>query len=128
MNSAIPRGSHPARRMICSADAIRFALVVAAELQHVAAGEDSRAGLRGARGAGIVAEHGAEQTEKAVRDQLLRDLIGGVALRDVRDLVRQHAGQLRFVRGRVQDAAMDPDRAARQRERVELAVVRDRKL
>ena len=43
----------------------------------------------------------------------------------MRDLVGEHAGDLRLVRGRVQDAAMDPDRAARQRERVEVTIVRD---
>ena len=66
------------------ADPIRVALVVAAELQHVAPGEHTRAGLRGSRRAGIVAEHRAEQSEKAVRDQLFGDLAGGVALGDVR--------------------------------------------
>ena len=104
MKSAMPRGSHPAPLHDLEPDAIGFALVVAAELQHVAAGEDSRADLRGARAAGIVAEHGAEQTEKTIGDQLLGDLIGGVPLRDVRDLVGEHAGDLRLVGGRVQDA------------------------
>ena len=32
-----------------------------------------------------------------------------MALSDVRDLVRQHSGYLRFVRGRMKDAAMEPD-------------------
>ncbi len=47
-------------------------------------------------------------------------------LGDVRDFVRQHAGELRFVLRRRDCAAMDPHRSARQRKRVDLPVVRDR--
>ena len=52
MKSAMPRGSQPARCMICDADRVRLALVVAAELQHVAAGQQPRARLRRAGRAG----------------------------------------------------------------------------
>jgi len=45
-----------------------------------------------------------------------------MALRHVADLVRHHGGQFRFGLGRHQQAGMDGDEAARQRERVERRV------
>ena len=44
----------------------------------------------------------------------------------MRDLVREDACNLRFVRGHVHQSPMDPDRPARQGKRVDLAVVHDR--
>ncbi len=45
-----------------------------------------------------------------------------MALRDVRDLVRQHAGELRLVLGRGDEARVDADEAAGQREGVDRRV------
>ncbi len=73
------------------ADAIRFALVVAAELHQVTAGEHLGPGLSRMRAAGV-AEQRAEEPEEAVRDRSL---------------------------------GIDPYRAARQCERVDVAVVGD---
>jgi len=41
----------------------------------------------------------------------------------MRDLVRQHARNLRFVAGRVQHTTIDPHRTAGQGERVDLSVI-----
>ncbi len=43
----------------------------------------------------------------------------------MRDFVREDRGELRFVARRLHRAAMDPDGPARERERVELAVIGD---
>src|SRR6185503_6969199 len=47
--------------------------------------------------------------------------------RDVRDLMRKNAGELRLVPRRLDRTAVHPDGAARKRERIDLAVVGDRK-
>ena len=47
---------------------------------------------------------------------------------DVADLVAEHAGQLRFVVEKRQDAARDVDEAARQRERVDCRLIDDGEL
>jgi len=108
------------------ANPIRFAFVVATELQQVTAGEDLRTQLSGARPAAVVPQHGAEQADQAVRDEPVRDLLGGVASCNVRDLVRKDACELRLVPRRLDGAAIDPHRPAGQGEGIDLAVIRDR--
>lgn len=47
----------------------------------------------------------------------------GVATRDVGDLVGEHASHLRVIVGDLQDAAIDPDRSARQGEGIHLPCI-----
>ena len=125
MNSSRPWASQPARRTNLGSHAIRFAFVVATELQHVAACQHLRASLS-RPGAPIVAQDGAEQAQQTIRDEALGQLIRGVPSRNVRHFVREDAGELRLVGRGLQGAPVDPYRTAGQREGVDLFVVRNR--
>ena len=108
------------------AHAIRLLLVIAAELQERAAGDVPRRDVRGGRAAGV-AQQRPQQAQAKVRHHRVRQLLRRVPLRDVCDLVREDAGQLRLGARRLHRAAIQPHGAARQRERVDLAVVSHRK-
>ena len=113
----------PRLRHDVDADTIRRALIVSREFEHHAVGRDSRRDLGRRRARALIAEHGTQQAKQAVRHGALGNLARRVTLGDVRDLVREDAGDLRFVGSRRENAAVHPHRAARQRKRVQLGVV-----
>ena len=102
---------------------VGFPFGVATELHHRRLRRDAGAELRDLRGSAVATEDRAENAEPDVRERPLRDLLGGVAIGDVGDLVRDHAGQLGLGLRGVDGAAIDPDRSARQRKRIHLAGV-----
>ena len=125
-------GIEPRRRQDADADAVRLALVRAREVDLLLGrqplGRGHGADQRVARQAGGRADqdgrqHGRHRREVGAAGVL--DRARDVALRDVGDLVREHAGELAFAAGRGDQAGIDADEAARQREGVD-AVVLDR--
>lgn len=117
--AAIP----PGLRQDLQANPVRVPFVITAELEEHAVGEQRAGNLRGAGAAGVT-QHRAQHPEAPVRDDRLGELVGGMATGNVRDLVGHHPSHLRFVGRRTQHAAIDPDRPSRQRERIDLPVVR----
>ena len=71
--STMPRPSHPARRHQRQPDPIGLALLVAAELQEDAAGEELRRHLRAACAA-AVAQQRAQEAETPLRHRRRRQL------------------------------------------------------
>ncbi len=117
----VPRARHDLR-----AKQVGLPLVVAAVSEE----RSSKANLRaeGDRLTGHAAKHGPRNLPKNGSDLIghcLACLRGAVAQRDVANLVREHAGDLAFVPGRLEHSAIDIHRTARQRERIEVAHVDD---
>jgi hypothetical protein len=114
------------------ADTVGLALVVAREVELAldgARGAESRGRRRRVR-AGSRCQYGDRQC--CDRDDLvlvlLGDHAGDVPLRDVRNLVRQHPGNLRLALRGEQQARVHPDIAAGQRKRVDLVVAYEKEI
>jgi len=103
---------------------VGIALVVAAEFQEHAVGDQPCGDLRRARSTGVP-ENRTEQPQPPVGHDRLRQLIGCMTPGNVRDLVGKDSGDLRFVAGELEHTAVDPHGSARKRERVDLAVISD---
>ncbi len=105
---------------------IGLALELTAESQECRAEPELRALRHGA--ADVAADDGADDRAEQRPDLVFRRLGGlgrAVPQRDVAQLVGHHAGDLAFGVRRLDHAAIDVHRSARQRERVDLAHVDD---
>ena len=121
------RGRVAARGEDLRAADVRLRLELAAELQEQRVQADAADGVQDLRG--VVADLAAEETAEDLQAGLggvgLRGLVRSVTERGVRDLVREHARDLTFVPRVLDDAAVEIDVAARQRERVDVRCVHD---
>ena len=76
----------------------------------------------------MATEDAAENADAGLGEVGLRRLMRAVAQRDVRDLVREHAGDFAFVARVVEHTAIDVNESARQRERVDVRLIHDAEL
>ena len=121
---ATPRGIPSGLGRVLHAQPVGLQLVVASVLQE----EHAQRGLGGALQRPRLGNEDAEQRETDAGARRLRVLLRRVARRDVTDLVAEHAGKLRLVVEKRQDAARHVDVAAGKREGVDRGLVHDREV
>ena len=116
--------------MIADADTVGLVLVLAREIELRLGCESLGRRNRAHRHVGRHASHGGEQDGRDrrrrrddARARAILDAARDVALGDVRDLVRVHAGELALVARVEQQPRVDADESAGQRKRVDGRVV-----
>ena len=116
------------------ADAVGLALDVAREIELTLRRGGLRADDRGVGRIGAAGAAGRQQPDDHRRQARHRLPLAGrnaardVALRDVRQLVREHRGELVAIRGDRDQTEVDADVAAGQRERIDLGVAHQERL